>query len=352
MIYAPIVIPTLCRSKHFIRLVESLKKNSWASFTDVYVGLDYPPSEKYKKGWAEICEYLDKSDFSVFAKFVVVRRETNYGSARNSAELNRLVQNKYDRWIRTDDDCEFSPNFLEYMDKCLDKYEDDEKIVAVTGYSYPVDWAHKEHSTCIRQNINLSMWGTGFWVKKRLPIEHEISSGKLLRKVRHVLKYRLNERMIDICFADYMISALAFRKKTKKLFLGCTDVSMRAYLAIEDKFCITPVVSKVRNYGFDGSGVFCSCIEEKDFGVNAKNYNYPKQEIDCSESFEIELDDDEENLKINRAKLNSFDPPLKKSMKRAQLYAVMVRMFGITCAKVLVAFFFGMSKIFSRVFGR
>lgn len=29
MIYAPILIPTLCRSKHFIRCIESLKKNGY-----------------------------------------------------------------------------------------------------------------------------------------------------------------------------------------------------------------------------------------------------------------------------------------------------------------------------------
>ena len=47
MIYAPILIPTLCRAEHFIRCVESLKNNSWAKYTDVFIGLDYPPTEKY-----------------------------------------------------------------------------------------------------------------------------------------------------------------------------------------------------------------------------------------------------------------------------------------------------------------
>ena len=45
MKYAPILIPTLCRSKHFIRCIESLKKNGWAKYTDVYVALDYPAKE-------------------------------------------------------------------------------------------------------------------------------------------------------------------------------------------------------------------------------------------------------------------------------------------------------------------
>jgi hypothetical protein len=79
---APIYIPTLCRSKHFIRLIESLKKNSWAKYTDVYVALDYPSKDSHWEGYNAICEYL-KGDFSEFAGFYVVKRETNYGAGRN-----------------------------------------------------------------------------------------------------------------------------------------------------------------------------------------------------------------------------------------------------------------------------
>ena len=43
--YAPVYIPTLCRDRHFILGVESLKKNGWAKYTDVYIGLDYPSKE-------------------------------------------------------------------------------------------------------------------------------------------------------------------------------------------------------------------------------------------------------------------------------------------------------------------
>ena len=82
MIYAPVVIPTLCRSTHFKRTVESLKRNGWAKYTDVYIGLDYPPAEKYEQGWKEICEYLETSDFSVFNKFVVLNGKRTWDPMR------------------------------------------------------------------------------------------------------------------------------------------------------------------------------------------------------------------------------------------------------------------------------
>ena len=69
--YAPIYIPTLCRDKHFILGVESLKKNSWAKYTDVYIGLDYPSKESHWPGYRKICDYLDNGDFQPLLVFML-----------------------------------------------------------------------------------------------------------------------------------------------------------------------------------------------------------------------------------------------------------------------------------------
>ena len=58
--YAPVVIPTLNRYKHFKACLESLEKCKYADKTNVYVSLDFPPSDKYKEGWLKISEYLSE----------------------------------------------------------------------------------------------------------------------------------------------------------------------------------------------------------------------------------------------------------------------------------------------------
>lgn len=119
MVYAPIYIPTLCRSEHFQRCIESLKTNTWAKYTDVYIALDYPPSEKYRNGYEKICKYLSESDFSCFKSFNVVKRKKNYGAGLNSRKMREFISERYDRWIFAEDDIFFSPIFLEYMDLSL-----------------------------------------------------------------------------------------------------------------------------------------------------------------------------------------------------------------------------------------
>ena len=55
-VYAPMLIPTFCRDQHFMRCIESLKKNTWAKYTDVYIWLDYPLLATKNGGSEEILE--------------------------------------------------------------------------------------------------------------------------------------------------------------------------------------------------------------------------------------------------------------------------------------------------------
>ena len=93
--YAPIYIVTLCRDRHFIREMESLKKNGWAKYTDVYIALDYPIKESHWDGYRKICDYLDHGDFSAFANFFVIRREKNIGSLANIETMRDELMEKY-----------------------------------------------------------------------------------------------------------------------------------------------------------------------------------------------------------------------------------------------------------------
>lgn len=344
MIYAPIIIPTLCRANHLKRLIESLKKNGWAKYTDVYIGLDFPPSEKYQDGWRRINEYIDTGDFSAFASFNVIRQKENLGAGMNSHELSEYVSQKYDRWIFSEDDNEFSPNFIEYMDKCLEAYEDDPDVVAVTGYSYPIEWDVSDNATCLKQNINASMWGTGFWKSKMLQCAEYIGSGRMLQDVDRVIMEKSYEKMIDASLREYIVGAVQPYKRLNRMLYGMSDIGVRAYLAVADKFMISPVISKVRNHGFDGSGVYCQTINN-DFGKTAGTYNYSTQAIDQSLTFELVLNK-KDSIAENRDRLNRFDVRTPAQMSRTRLYLWLVTHIGVwagkACAMILFPFDFGL----------
>lgn len=339
MTYAPVIIPTLNRFTHFKRCIESLENCTGADKTDVYVGLDFPPSQKYEEGWRQIGEYLAiKQADNRFAKLVVFRREHNcglHGDNSNPGLLTEFALQNYDRYIFSEDDNEFSPNFLEYMNKNLDAYKDNSDVIAVCGYSYPVEWSVSDGATCLQENVSVPMFGIGFWKDKRLAYTDYLSKGLLLKSLTRTVNSGRHHKMIDIAKMQYFIAtcqSIFTKRKHNNPYRKSSDFTVRLYLAVENKYVISPVVSKSRNYGFDGSGSCCQQIYE-DGGLTAQTYDYAHQPIDTSKTFDFipdTLHDDETNM----IRMNKFDCRSEKQMTKTNRLIWMAENIGPWAARL------------------
>lgn len=307
MKYAPVLIPTLCRDDKFIRCMESLRRNSWADRTEIYIGVDYPTKESHWQGYRRICTYLER-DFPEFAAVHVVKRPRNMGAGKNSDALKEWIFERHDRYIYTDDDMEFSPNFLEYIDKTMELYDEDPKVFAVCGYSYPLPWDVSEKSNLFASATGCFMWGTGFWRDKYLPIRYPLQNGVLRKEYATGNRQVWKKKLIDTRYLDFLGLGIS---EEKGLLDAASDVGISTYMELYDRYAIIPVLSKARNYGFDGTGEWCQKSTAKEF--NALNYAYADQVIDTECSFEPRPDTfchEVENRKIWAA----FD--CRKNMKR------------------------------------
>lgn len=268
-IYAPIVIPTLNRFEHFRCCLESLERCTGADQTDVFVGLDYPPSEKYVEGWKKIDAYLlEKEKKNGFRNLYVTRRNHNCGVKglnSNYCLLLNEVKTISDRFISTEDDNEFSPNFLMYMNWALNEYKDDESIYAICGFK-------RIDTRGLRNNVykypRFNAWGFGQWFKTR----------EKLDKYRNLsyLKGILDKMSIWSVF-------------TSDVYKGCSIISMLKegvvygdalpkFLPKDEQFCLFPKLSMVRNHGHDGLGLHG--------GTEGLRKMYESLQIDESDQFE------------------------------------------------------------------
>ncbi len=328
--YAPVIIPTLCRYEHFKRGIESLKKNAWAKYTDVYIGLDYPLKETHWDGYKKICDYLDTGDFSVFKSFNVFRREENYGPSKNAQGLREHVFQRYDRWISAEDDIVFSPNFLEYMDKCLAEYEDDDNVIAVNGYSYPINWVADKDATVIFQSSTCEAWGIGNWKRKYTLYCDMFRDNYFKKNFDKAYKTGVLKKMITLRKARYIIYCLG--GKPNIFYLLSNDVSLGTLVSMTDKYVVTPMFSKTRNYGNDGSGINTSNAIEKN-GNHYRSYDYNNQPIDTSDSFTLRPDSvicREENKKL----INKFMLDVPKNIIVAKIAIIVYGILGIKGYKV------------------
>jgi len=245
--FAPIIITTLNRYNHFKRCLESLEKCTWAEKTRVYVALDYPPSEKYIDGWKKIDKYLyEKEKNNGFYSLIVYRRTENYffsGNRNLSAAVNDLPEED-NTYIYSEDDNVFSLNFLDFMNKALVVYAKDNRIRSVCGYN-----GYKTFNDATSfLTADSCAWGLGIWKDK-----DQIYQNVDMQWYKSII---LDFRMTLKLYKKYPAGAmmlLSSIKNNKKYGDACRTVCN----IFSHTYQIRPVVSLVKNEGFDGSGLHC-----------------------------------------------------------------------------------------------
>ena len=260
MTYYPVIIPTLNRYQHFKECVESLSKCTHANKTELVIGLDYPPSEKYVEGWRLIKEYIPT--ITGFFKVTFFEHNTNLGASGNEIFLKNYVFQNYDAYIFSEDDNIFSPCFLDYMDKCLEKYKDDNKVFCICGCLEP-NFYNLLTYTDYKNNIikiigNMSAYGEGIWKYKELELQKKFP--KDFRKFIFSSRWRILKLLkcpLKLNHDYYWL------RDNPKLNCIC-DFTRNAWMVINNQINILPKISLVKNLGFDGSGLNCGDnIEEQ-----------------------------------------------------------------------------------------
>lgn len=273
--YAPVLIPTLNRFSHFKNCLESLEHCSWAEFTDVFVALDYPPSPQYRDGWMKIDNYLKgKESKHGFKSLNVIRRTSNCGLHNKGGNFTLLlneVMKTYDRYIFTEDDNYFSPCFLEYMNKALTFYENDDRIFQICGYDRGGDKSILENDSFYLSNYTCA-WGFGRWKNRRDYFRKNYMGLQNVRRmlddkdIRSNMKLKCPSRIYS--YVDMLRKGICYG-----------DVIQTTFLLLEEKYNVFPSMSLVRNIGTDGTG------EHK--GTASQQEWYSHQPIDTSDHFEF-----------------------------------------------------------------
>jgi len=243
MTFYPVCIPTLNRYDHFRQCVESLARCTHADKTELVIGLDYPPSEKYVEGWEKIKAYIPT--ITGFAKVTVFQHEKNLGPGGNFVSVRDYCIAHYPAYIASEDDNVFSPNFLDFTNQALDKYADDPKIMSVCGFSHTVCECPDKCNAYL--TYDSYAWGMGVWPKKDKQMLDEIYSPGWPRKV---LLSPLTVLKI-LCVYPYLI-AMLWSMATRKNLYG--DLLRAAYNFKHNTRQLRPARSLVRNIGCDGTG--------------------------------------------------------------------------------------------------
>ena len=268
--FAPIALFTYCRLDHTIRTVESLACNYLAQDSELIIFSDAAKSEAQINQVREVREYIQKIEG--FKSVTIVEREFNLGLSRSIIDGVTTVVNKYGRIIVLEDDMVTSQYFLTYMNEALEKYADDERVVSIHGYMYPVKQSLPEAFFL----PGADCWGWATWKRGWTCFN---SDGQFLldelkrRKLVHAFDYK---------------GAYHFSKMLEGQIKGINDswaVRWYASAFLAGKLTLYPGRGLVHNIGQDGSGTHRG--ESEDFDANLSNTQISLTDINSEPSQEV-----------------------------------------------------------------
>jgi hypothetical protein len=168
----------------------------------------------------------------------------NRGLAQSIIAGVSALCEKYGRVIVVEDDLLVSPRFLSYMNSSLDRYADDERVMQVSGYMFPIG---RPAPSSFFLPLPTS-WGWGTWQRAWAAFDADARGLGVLRKNRE-LRREFGLR------GAYPYFAMLEKQQAGKV----DSWAIRWYLSVflHHGLVLYPGESLVDNAGFDGTGANC-----------------------------------------------------------------------------------------------
>lgn len=307
MIYAPILITTLDRYDCLKKCIEALGRNTWADKTDIYISVDYPPSAHYEKGYQKIKEYL-AYPIKEFKSCNFFFQKENLGASENMEWLIKKITEKYDRYVFLEDDMEVAPSFIEFCNKGLEIFKNDNSVVAINasdyvwcggGYTPPVRDVNT--GECNVEKRQLLFHGAAFWTQKTAWVENYWKNSSRIYKVKNIISIYKKSRTFFYVYINKVLlqrDTLPWHKNR----LVMIDMMWDYYMMINDKYVVNPIVPLLRDLGVDGNGVnftekFSNSMELKSREISLKKgFDYENLDMIQLNANEFILHDEYERI--------------------------------------------------------
>ena len=254
---APIVFFAYDRPDHTRQALESLHQNRLADESSLWIYIDGPKPGASEASKAAIEEVKKVVREKKWCKEVFINEAaSNKGLIRANLDGVTKAVNEYGKVIAMEDDGLVSPGFLTYMNDALDFYENNSRVMHVSGYSRPeFDTVDVQEPTYFFYHT--TTWGWGTWKRAWDKfIFDPLAVRNALKKKGNI--HKLN---MDDTFEFYWgLKAVAQGK------FQSWNTLWHSIVFLNDGLCLYPRRSLVSNIGHDGSGT--NCVPDDRFRVD------------------------------------------------------------------------------------
>jgi hypothetical protein len=236
------------RPEHTKKVLDGLRRNE---IEKLYIFADGPKSQEHLSAVKEVRRIIESIDW---CQTEVIISDYNKGLANSIIYGVDYVFERHERIIVLEDDCVPSDDFVGFMEECFERYQNQEEVMNVTGYSFPINLPENYKYDILFSNRG-SSWGWGTWRRAWKAFHRD---DQLLRKIYNSADLKIK---VGQCGDDLLAIGEA-------QLLGKVDswaIYWALHIIVNEGICISPIKPKIKNVGLDGSGTHCKASDKFDF---------------------------------------------------------------------------------------
>ncbi len=244
---APVVLMAYARPEHTKKTLDALAANLLAKESVLYLFCDGPKHEGVAARNQQVrCLLEEEKAAGRFARVELRISSENKGLAKSIIGGVSEIIAQHGRCIVVEDDLVTAPEFLTFMNQCLDFYRSDSSIWAISGFTFPLRALRRyNHDVYLSYRACSHGWAT--WQDRWETVDWQVSDfaqlekspalrrkfnrggNDLFRMLRHQMRGERDSWAIRFCYAQ----------------------------SKQNRFAVYPRQTLVNNIGFDGSGTHC-----------------------------------------------------------------------------------------------
>ena len=237
---SPIIIFTYRRK--IDKLIDSLLKNRLAKESELYIFSDGYKDNIDKQDVLDVRNSF--KDIKGFKNIHIIEAKTNKGLANSVIDGVTEIVNRYDKIIVLEDDLIVANNFLDYMNKALDFYKQNNSIWSVSGYTPDLEDCLKNYDKDIYLSLRANSWGWATWRDRWNKIDWKINDWEEFKEDKEAIK-------------KFNLAGNDMFKMLEMQMMGKIDSWAIRWCYNQfryNTFSVYPKKSKIINIGFDEKG--------------------------------------------------------------------------------------------------
>jgi len=252
---APIALFVYNRPQHTERTLQFLQQNELAAQSHLYIFSDGAKTDLDREKVTAVRKIIKKADG--FKSVKVIESKVNAGLANSViAGVTQLIA-EYDQVIVFEDDLITSPHTLSYFNDALNHYREEEKVMHIGAYMYPLKSDNLSPSFFYRAATS---WGWATWGRAWKNFEPDIN----------ILIKQFDKKKRTAFSIDNKMNFWKQMQEFKKGKNNSWAIRWYASIFLKGGITLNPSQSLVNNIGHDGTGVHSGINDIYNVIINPK----------------------------------------------------------------------------------